>query len=807
MKGLLQQFLSEAADLLEQADAGLLELERDPHDRELLDEVFRAAHTLKGSSGLFDLPQLTRLMHAAEDLLDAVRAGRLELTGEMADDLLSAFDLIRRWLEQLERTDALPADATSDGARLSARLRAPLGGEPAPARVPLPRVGAEPAVDGAAGASPAPGWLLSGLGADQVERTREWLDRAVTHCRVLRFEPGEQCFFAGEDPLHLVRQIPAVEALAIAPRRPWPALDQFDEYSCLLVFTVVTRATVAEVEHLFRYVPDELSLADVDAASLTALLQPAPASSPDRGSADLTAGQVLAAQVLAAQVSALRVDLPIDQRRSRVSAAGSVALAALAAMGRSSELLDELSTVLAEALSAGLPGALADLLERELAISGAEKPEVLPPPDNDPRADLTGTSIRLGDPIDRRVGEGDRRTGGSRVLKVDQASVDRLLDLVGQLVVAKNGLPFLAAAAEREWNARALGRQIKDQYSVVDRITEELQAAVMDVRMLPMAVVFARFPRMIRDLARSLGKQVVLEQEGQDTAADKDVIEMLGDPMVHLVRNSLDHGIERPDDRVAAGKPAQATVRLRAVQESDAIVIDIIDDGRGIDPETIKRKAYERGLITEEQLGTVSDQDAVNLVFVPGFSTADSISDVSGRGVGMDAVRASVQAVGGSVTLFSTPGRGSQVRLRVPLSMAVSRVMIVTVGGQRFGVPVDLVIETVRIPRDRIGRVEHQDVIVLRDTVVPLVDLRRTFQMPVDGAEQELVSVLVVRPNGDDIGLVVDSFQEGAEVILKPLRGVLAGTRHFCGTALMGDGSVLLVLDAKEVLASAGDPV
>ncbi|HEX2808731.1 MAG TPA: chemotaxis protein CheA, partial [Kineosporiaceae bacterium] len=408
---------------------------------------------------------------------------------------------------------------------------------------------------------------------------------------------------------------------------------------------------------------------------------------------------------------------------------------------------------------------------------------------------------------DRRSEQGDRRTGPARVLKVDQASVDRLLDLVGQLVVAKNGLPFLAAAAEQEWNARALGKQIKDQYGVVDRITEELQAAVMDVRMLPMAVVFARFPRMIRDLARSLGKQVVLEQEGQDTAADKDVIEMLGDPLVHVVRNSLDHGIERPDERVAAGKPAQATIRLRAVQEPDAIVIDIIDDGRGIDPGTIKRKAYERGLITEEQLETLNDQDAVNLVFLPGFSTADTISDVSGRGVGMDAVRASVQAIGGSVRVFSTPGRGSQVSLRVPLSMAVSRVMIVTVAGQRFGVPVDLVIETMRIPRARIGRVEHQDVIVLRNSVVPLVDLRQTLQMTTQRLDQELVSVLVVRPDGDDIGLIVDSFQEGAEVIVKPMQGVLAGSRHFCGTALMGDGSVLLVLDVKEVLAGAGDPV
>jgi two-component system chemotaxis sensor kinase CheA len=310
---------------------------------------------------------------------------------------------------------------------------------------------------------------------------------------------------------------------------------------------------------------------------------------------------------------------------------------------------------------------------------------------------------------------------------------------------------------------------------------------------------------MIRDLAHALGKEVVLEQEGQDTAADKDVIEMLGDPLVHLVRNSLDHGIERPDERVAAGKPAQATVRLRAAQEPDAVVIDIIDDGRGIDPVRIKQRAYERGLITEGQLEALSDQDAVNLVFLPGFSTAEKISDVSGRGVGMDAVRASVEAAGGSVRLSSTPGEGSRVRLRVPLSMAVSRVMIVTVGGQRFGVPVDLVIETVRLPREQVVRVEHQGVMVLRDTVIPIVDLAEILQLPSTAADQERVSVLVTRPGRDDVGLVVDAFHEGAEVIVKPMEGILAGSRQFCGTALMGDGSVLLVLDVAEVLGHAGD--
>jgi two-component system chemotaxis sensor kinase CheA len=804
VKGLLQQFLSEAADLLDQVDAGLLELERDPGERGLLDEVFRAAHTLKGSSGLFDLPDLTRLMHAVEDLLDAVRAGQLELTSVIADDLLVAFDLVRNWLDTVERTDQLPPDAATAGAAVRARLREPLGDSQGPARVPRPRTGSDSQIEPLP-SSPAPRWLLDGIGVDGVGRLRDWLAHARTRCRVLRFEPGEQCFFRGEDPLHLVSQTPAIEALGIAPRQPWPALETFDEYCCLLVFTVATRATTAELEYLYRYVPDEVSVVEVDADGVSGLLGATSEVEPTVLQPALDASTATAArQVLAAQLNALRVDLPADQVQARISSVGTVARSALAALGRSPERLDALTEILAQAVRDSAPQALAALLETEL------RQEELTPADA-PRAE-TGTTAadrEVEAAADRRLGAVDRRDGGrstsSRVLKVDQATVDHLLDLVGQLVVAKNGLPFLAASAEDEWNARALARQIKDQYGVVNRISEELQAAVMDVRMLPMSVVFARFPRMIRDMARSLGKDVVLELEGQDTAADKDIIEMLGDPLVHLIRNSLDHGIERSDERVAAGKPARATVRLRAVQEPDAVVIDIVDDGRGIDPDTIKTKAYERGLIDEAQLKALSDQDAVNLVFLPGFSTAEQISDVSGRGVGMDAVRASVEVVGGSVRLTSTPGQGSQVRLRVPLSMAVSRVMIVTIDGQRFGIPIDLVIETVRVPRHQVGRVEHQQVIVLRDRVVPLVDLAGTLQMGGGDDDQEIVSVLVTRPHDDDIGLVVEDFHQGAEVIVKPMDGILTGSRQFCGTALMGDGSVLLVLDVKEVLASASD--
>jgi two-component system chemotaxis sensor kinase CheA len=380
------------------------------------------------------------------------------------------------------------------------------------------------------------------------------------------------------------------------------------------------------------------------------------------------------------------------------------------------------------------------------------------------------------------------------------------MELVGELNVAKNGLTFLAAAAEEEFGSRVLGRRIKDQYAGMHRIAEELQAAVMDIRMLPLSVSFARFPRMVRDLGRRLGKEIDLVLEGEETMADKDVIEALGDPLVHLVRNSLDHGIEPASERASAGKIPTATLKLAAVADGDAVVVEVSDDGRGVDPERVKRKAYEKGLISEEQLESLGDDEAVDLLFLPGFSTADQISDLSGRGVGMDAVRASVEKLGGSVTMRSQYGVGTATRLRMPLSMAVTQVMLVSVAGQRFGIPVDQVVETVRVRRDEVNRVLHQDVVILRGEVLPVIDLAEALRMPDDRAPDADLDILVVAVHGQRVGLLVQCFHREVDVILKPMEGLLAGAADFSGTALLGDGLVLLVLNLKEVLGRATVP-
>jgi two-component system chemotaxis sensor kinase CheA len=387
-------------------------------------------------------------------------------------------------------------------------------------------------------------------------------------------------------------------------------------------------------------------------------------------------------------------------------------------------------------------------------------------------------------------------------LKVDQTKIDRLMNLIGEMVVSKNALPYLAGRAETVFGVRELSREIKAQYAVINRIAEEMQDAIMQIRMMPVSFVFQRFPRLVRDTSRKLGKEVNLVLEGEETEADKNIIESLGDPLVHIVRNSLDHGFELPEVRRAAGKPAAGTLTIRATQESDRVVIEVSDDGKGIDPTVIKQKAYEKGLIDEAALERLSDQEAVNLVFASGFSTMEVVSDLSGRGVGMDVVRTAVEKVNGTVVLESEKGKGTRLRLSLPLSMAVTNVMIVESDGQIFGIPMDSVVETVRVPRNAIRTIKSSQVTVLRGCIVPLKSVNTLLDIdaPPKANDEDELAVLVVRIGDESVGLLVDDFHETMDIILKPMTGMLAGLSTYSGSALMGDGSVLMVLNVKEIL-------
>ncbi|BAU22812.1 chemotaxis protein CheA [Caldimicrobium thiodismutans] len=395
----------------------------------------------------------------------------------------------------------------------------------------------------------------------------------------------------------------------------------------------------------------------------------------------------------------------------------------------------------------------------------------------------------------------------TKVLKVDEEKIDRLMNLIGELVVAKNALLYLASKVENVYQIPEIVKDIKAQYSVINRLSEEMHGAIMQVRMIPVSFVFQRYPRLVRDISKKLNKKVNLIMEGEETEADKNVIEALSDPLIHLIRNSIDHGIESPEERIKKGKPETGTVILRAKHEGDHLLIEVIDDGKGIDPNEIKIKAYKKGVITEEELEKITDEQALNLIFHPGFSTKESASDLSGRGVGMDVVKSTVENLKGSVKVKSVKNQGTTVSLSLPLSMAVSHIIIIESGEKKFGIPMDFVVETVRIPRERIHTIKGKMTTVLRDKVVPLFYLNKLLDIekPQILNESGEYAGVVVNTTGELIGIIVDKFLGTMDIILKPFAGYLANLKIFSGTAIMGDGSVLLIINPEELIYATAD--
>ena len=392
--------------------------------------------------------------------------------------------------------------------------------------------------------------------------------------------------------------------------------------------------------------------------------------------------------------------------------------------------------------------------------------------------------------------------------KIDQERIDDLLELAGELLVAKNALPYLARRAEELGAATQLAREVKDQAAILSRIADSFHHAVMQLRIIPVSHVFERFPRIVRDVGRKLNKSVRLEVHGEHTEADKSTVERVGDPLVHVIRNSLDHGIESPEERAAAGKPAEGCIRLTAEQSRGMLVITVEDDGRGVDPERVKAVAIRRGLLKEEDADSLTDDQAIGLLFQPGFSTSETVSDLSGRGVGMDVVRSAVESYGGQVQFRSTLGAGTAIIMSLPLSMAVAKVLLVNVVGHTFGVPFELVLETMHVSPEQVASVRGGKVVSIRERVVPVFHLQELLQLTptqpepgvsTEAQDSEHLTILLARTPAGEVGLLVDAFQEVVDVMLKPLTEPLTNLRGYLGTCLLGDGRALLVLNLADL--------
>lgn len=687
-------FIAESQELLQQMEDALLQIEQQPKDPELINAIFRAAHTIKGSAGLFGFDSIVVFTHVAESVLDRVRGSELLFDEELVALMLKAGDHLSVMVGQLaEGGDLadLPAAVHANGESLIQALSCYLDQQPT-AATGLTESAAKDT-------SAIPGhWHLS-----------------------LRF--GPDTLRNGMDPFALIRYLTSLgKVLHIETVTDYlPALDAMDPEACYLGFEIAfaSEAEQGAIEGAFEFVRDDASIRILPPGATTADFQ----------------------ALLAERAN----EAPYQ-------------------------------------------------LERLIRCSGMDATILSSDETAPPAVEANATAEQAATASEQRGAREASRGGDASLIRVDASKLDQLINLIGELIIAGANTRMLAQSSGLV--------DMCESAETLARLVEEVRDSALTLRMVQIGATFNRFQRVVRDVSKELGKDIVLLVSGGDTELDKTVVERIGDPLTHLVRNAMDHGIEPAGVRRAIGKPLQGVVRLNAYHEAGGIVIEVSDDGGGLDPQKILAKAQQRGLVSEEQ--QLSDKEIFNLIFEPGFSTAEKISNLSGRGVGMDVVKRNITALRGTVELDSQLAQGTCVRIRLPLTLAIIDGFLIGVGQASYVLPLDMVEECIELPSEQIAGQEHLD---LRGDVLPFIRLRQLFDERSQPPRRE--NVVVVSYAGIRAGLVVDQLLGEFQTVIKPLGAVFCQVPGLSGFTILGSGAVALILNIPGLLAQfteAGRP-
>ncbi|MBG6745616.1 chemotaxis protein CheA [Pseudomonas aeruginosa] len=738
---ILQDFLVEAGEILEQLSEQLVELESRPDDMDLLNAIFRGFHTVKGGAGFLQLNALVECCHIAENVFDILRKGERRVSSELMDVVLQALDTVNAMFDQV-REQSEPTPATPELLAALARLAEPEGAAPAEP-VQAPPAAVPPAEPAAPPEAPAQS-VSSDITDDEFEQLLDALQ-------------GDEA-----------------PASAVAEASAAPAGDEISdaEFAALL----------DQLHGKGKFVPPAVSAepAQVPAEAV----EPAAAAAGDDISDDEFEalldelhgkgkfGDVPeAAGTPAAPAAAAPAAAPAEQGKAPAAAGG-----------------DEISDDEFESLLDELhgKGKFNGASEAVAAAAAVAKNIAAKSPAAKPVAPAKAAAARPAAPDRPAASEAET------TVRVDTARLDEIMNMVGELVLVRNRLVRLGLNSGDEAMAKAVAN--------LDVVTGDLQMSVMKTRMQPIKKVFGRFPRLVRDLARNMKKEINLELVGEETDLDKNLVEALADPLVHLVRNAVDHGIESPEEREAAGKPRVGQVVLSAEQEGDHILLMITDDGKGMDAEVLRNKAVEKGLLERDAADRLTDLECYNLIFAPGFSTKTEISDVSGRGVGMDVVKTKISQLNGTVNVFSQKGSGSKIVIKVPLTLAIMPTLMVMLGSQAFAFPLVNVNEIFHLDLSRTNVVDGQEVVIVRDKALPLFYLKRWLVPSAAHEEQGEGHVVILSVGTQRIGFVVDQLVGQEEVVIKPLGKMLQGTPGMAGATITGDGRIALILDVPSML-------
>jgi two-component system chemotaxis sensor kinase CheA len=679
MSQYLNIFLDEAEEQLQILDEALILLEQEQENGELLNKIFRAAHTLKGSSASMGFEKMAQLTHAMESVLDKLRQEELFVNKEVIDHLLEGLDA----LKSLKAEIVSGQDRQIDVSTLIAGLKNLKGASPT-----------QPAVrEGKTGEVPPLAQLGSGLVLDDVE-TNVVMAAEVKGYRVwhVKVTLTADCLMKGarayivfnnlKDAGEVIKTIPSVEEIE----------DEKFENSFQMV--LVTKEDADTIANIIKSISE---IVDVKIWPIASDRKEGKSLTPDK-------------------------------------------------------------------------------LTKSFDLPGNGKGQV-------PAAPVLKTS---------------------QTVRVDVQRLENLMNLVGELVIDRTRLTDVSGALETKLGADELVETLEEVTVHVGRITGDLQEEIMKARMFPIEQVFNRFPRMVRDLSQKAGKDIEFIVEGRETELDRTVIEEIGDPLIHLLRNAIDHGIESPEERLKGGKPAQGTVRLKAFHQENQIVIMVQDDGRGMDAYAIRQKAIEKGIITAETASRLNERESLNLIFSPGFSTASQISDVSGRGVGMDIVRSHIEKINGTVDIETTRGKGTRFIIKLPLTLAINRSLLVYLREQVFAFPLVNVVEIINVEKASLQKVQQRDVVLVRGEVLPLFKLSQVLGYPDSNLQRDSFPVVVVGLSEKRIGFIVDELLGEQEIVIKSLGDYIGQVPGLAGATIMGDGKVSLILDVRGLIGQTG---
>ena len=747
-EGHLRDFIEEAKENTGSLNAGLLELEKHPDQDNMVNDLFRYFHNLKGNSGIIGFHEMNKVTHEAETLLNSVRHGDKTVSRELVDMLLLVVDVLEALIAGINPNDGKVTPFDVD--ELIGKLSQAVAGE----AIELPdslrgsvQIGGESDESVAVGSASSNEDLA--IFKDTVSQQQNSIAIALKSLR----EDGNNRDFIDA----LYRSLTSVQNSA-----GFMGLDEIKVYAQRTA-GIVDQGRISGLD--FSLMVD---LLDQECEILKDMISAAIIEKHESDGAAVSASDS-ESKVVPTVVSAEKITEPPKVQESK-------------------------------------PEPAPALKPAETASNPVPTPAAKPVPTSAPVVSAPTAPVAAKPAAKPAAASGDAaHTKSSSTIRVDHEKLDRLMELIGELIINRNRYSLIARQLEEDGgqDVSRIAQDISETTYAMARISDDLQDTIMKVRMVPVASVFSRFPRLVRDLSRKSGKEVDLIMEGEETELDKSVVEVIGDPLVHLIRNSVDHGVEEESVRQAAGKDVKGKVWLRAYHKGNSVAIEIEDDGKGIDPEKMREVAIRKGIISPEEAKALDDREARELIFAPGFSSAETITDISGRGVGMDVVRTNIKSLKGTVSITSEVGKGTKFTLLLPLTLAIIDALMITVDKATFAIPLDAVSETTKIEARRLTDVKGRKAVTLRGEVLGIISLSELLGLPCRMNEHEELSVVVIHDSERRLGLVVDRLLERQEIVIKPLSSYLGDLKGISGATIMGDGSVILILDPHEVYMMA----